>query len=601
MRSKSNLLGVFAPILFSMLFIAALFAGLNIQTVIAEPTSPDANPQFRIAHVAPWSDTNTAVTVTISSNTNELITGFESIIYEDSTSYFPIDEGAGDYIFRVFTDISGTPAIERNRSLEEDTDYTVVIIGGAKDHDLDLLIKEDDNSAPASGKANVRFGHLAPFHPTLEATEVDIRRQDGAAILIDVPYGSLKNGFEGDSYLEFDAGPLDLKITTPGGDRTLIDPEPVTLNDGDIIDIYATGDANQTLGTNQPLGIFGWPSDDSGQALPLSTMANLQVVHLAPLDPLDGSTHSTAITITLDGTPIVSNFKYGDSTNYQSMTAKSYSMQVYIEGEPSYSISRTLTLDVGMDYTLFARGGNINWVFDTVLIANNNAGPASGEAKVRFGNYAPFLTDSRVDIRLQDGTVVVSDLYLYFTDYMTFTAGTIDFKITTVGGNVTLVDPDPLLLTDGAIGTLVAAGDDQTKPLQAFYIPDAQMGYFLPDSSTPPPAVPGLAIEKSPDLQDVAYGETVTFTISLTNTGTVSLTNVTITDTLAPDCNRSLGTVEAAVNQSYTCTQTNVTKSFLNEVVATGKPVSSEVLTARDLAAVNMTTKLIYLPILMKD
>jgi hypothetical protein len=66
-------------------------------------------------------------------------------------------------------------------------------------------------------------------------------------------------------YIELPAGEYDLKITTPGGDTTLIDPVPVTFNDGDIVSAFATGD-----GANQPLGVFALPSGQQGAFLDLA-------------------------------------------------------------------------------------------------------------------------------------------------------------------------------------------------------------------------------------------------------------------------------------------------------------------------------------------
>ena len=135
------------------------------------------------------------------------------------------------------------------------------------------------------------------------------------------------------------------------------------------------------------------------------------------------------------------NFEYGESTTYTSIEAKTYTVRVFI-GDNPFSISQMLNYKVGMDYTLFFRGGNSDTVVGLDQVTNNNAAPPAGKAKLRFGNLAPFLVDSRVDIRLQDGTLVVEDLhYRKFTDYLQFDAGANDFKITTVGGEITLVDP----------------------------------------------------------------------------------------------------------------------------------------------------------------
>ena len=54
---------------------------------------------------------------------------------------------------------------------------------------------------------------------------------------------------------------------------------------------------------------------------------------------------------------------------------------------------------------------------------------------------------------------------------------------------------------------------------------------------------PTVIIAKTPDSQIVEPGGTVTFTIAVTNTGGVTLTNVTVSDTLAPLCGTVVGTL----------------------------------------------------------
>jgi hypothetical protein len=120
------------------------------------------------------------------------------------------------------------------------------------------LVFEDGGVAPAPGSASLRLGHLAPFTATITGTLADVRLQDGTAVITDVTFGAIG------PYIELAAGSYDLKVTSPGGGITLIDPQPVTLNDGDILSAYAAGD-----GTNQPLGVFAWPAGSAGFLLPL--------------------------------------------------------------------------------------------------------------------------------------------------------------------------------------------------------------------------------------------------------------------------------------------------------------------------------------------
>jgi uncharacterized repeat protein (TIGR01451 family) len=109
-----------------------------------------------------------------------------------------------------------------------------------------------------------------------------------------------------------------------------------------------------------------------------------------------------------------------------------------------------------------------------------------------------------------------------------------------------------------------------------------------PPPPPPPPPVngPSIAIVKDPSSQTVNSGGTATFKITVTNNGNVTLTDVTVTDALSPDCDRSIGTLAPGQSVSYTCTRTNVTSDFNNVAVATGHSGATTV-TARDTAAVN--------------
>jgi uncharacterized repeat protein (TIGR01451 family) len=88
----------------------------------------------------------------------------------------------------------------------------------------------------------------------------------------------------------------------------------------------------------------------------------------------------------------------------------------------------------------------------------------------------------------------------------------------------------------------------------------------------------------------VTSGGTATFTITVTNTGGVDLTNVTVTDALSPNCNRSLGTLAPGASVNYTCTLANVTASFTNVAIVTGTPPSGPPVTSSDTAPVTVPT-----------
>ena len=97
---------------------------------------------------------------------------------------------------------------------------------------------------------------------------------------------------------------------------------------------------------------------------------------------------------------------------------------------------------------------------------------------------------------------------------------------------------------------------------------------------------PAISIVKDPNSQTVTSGGTATFTITVLNTGDVTLTDVTVTDARSPDCDRTIGTLTPGQSVSYKCTKPNVTADFDNVAIATGHAGSTTV-TAQDTAHVN--------------
>ena len=74
------------------------------------------------------------------------------------------------------------------------------------------------------------------------------------------------------------------------------------------------------------------------------------------------------------------------------------------------------------------------------------------------------------------------------------------------------------------------------------------------------------------------------------NTGNVTLTNVTVTDALAPGCARTsasiagLATMAPGASVEYACALANVTADFTNSATATGTPPVGPGVTDTDTA-----------------
>ncbi len=113
----------------------------------------------------------------------------------------------------------------------------------------------------------------------------------------------------------------------------------------------------------------------------------------------------------------------------------------------------------------------------------------------------------------------------------------------------------------------------------------AQVNVTVP---APPTPHPSIGIAKDPRSQTIGHGGTATFTITVTNTGDVALSDVTVTDPLSPDCARGLDTLAVGQSKHYTCTKANVNSDFDNVATATGTPLTTAAVKATDQAHVTV-------------
>ncbi len=414
---------------------------------------------LQVAHLAPFAmDPDTAVTVTL--NGAPALTDFA---YGDSTGY--IELPTGFYDVEIFPAGSMTPAITATAQLMAETYYSAIAVGDGVNQDLSLVLLEDDLSAPAAGNFKLRLGHLAPFAPG--GATADVRLADGTPVLEGVEFGDVTG------FLELPAGTYDLIITAPGGVPVLINPLPVPANEGDIISAFATGE-----GSNQDLGVFAWPPDMAGFFLPLQQLAYLQVAHLAPfaMDP------GTAVTVTLNGAPALTNFAYGDSTAYIGLEAGDYDVAIFPAGSPSPAITATATLITGTYYSAIAVGDGVNQDLGLVLLEDDLSAPAAGNFKIRLGHLAPFAPGgATADVRLADGTPVLEGVeFGDVANFIELPAGTYDLIITAPGGEPTLIDPRPVTFSEGQIISAFATGDITNQALGVFAWPPNAQGFFLP-------------------------------------------------------------------------------------------------------------------------
>lgn len=449
----------------SVAFLAMGIGLLHISSMPRAAAAPNA-VQLAVAHLAPFApNPNTAVTVTV--NGLPVLT---DISYGETSKGYAVLPIGGSYVVHLIPAGSPTPVLTKTIVVTDGNAYTAVAVGGAYGHDLDILLLEDQTTIPV-GLASVRIGHLAPFASVITDTLADVCLQDGTVILDNVPFGTVGG------YLPLLAGRVDLKIMNADNTATLIDLYPVTLSPGDLLSVFATGD-----GVNQPLGVFAMFNSPADGFLPLA--AALQVAHLAPFGP----TPMTAVTVTLQGTPVLTNVVYGVSTGYMPILAGvDQEVGILPAGASDPALTATLNLTQAKGFAAVAYGGANTWNLGLMLLEDDAIPPFPTTAKVRIGHLAPFsytLIGTLADIRTQTGLLAHPALddvpYGAVTSFLPLPAALYDLKITDGGNTVTLIDLFPIAINDGDTLSVFAVGDGTNQPLGVYALPLGQPGFMLP-------------------------------------------------------------------------------------------------------------------------
>ena len=99
---------------------------------------------------------------------------------------------------------------------------------------------------------------------------------------------------------------------------------------------------------------------------------------------------------------------------------------------------------------------------------------------------------------------------------------------------------------------------------------------------------PAIAIEKTPDSQQARSGDTVTFTITVENTGDVTLADVTVSDVVAPGCAATFALLVPGAIETYSCSMVAGASDFTNVADVTGDDPNGDPVEDSDDAAVDV-------------
>jgi hypothetical protein len=302
-------------------------------------------------------------------------------------------------------------------------DYTVAAVNELAS--IEALVLEDNNALPMSGKAHVRFVHASP-----DAPAVDITLPDGTAIFSNIAFKEV-----GD-YTPVDDGSYDLEVRLAGTDTSVLDLMGLEFENKTVYTVFATGYA--TGGTPALNAIL---VEDAGEA-------RVRVAHLSPDAP--------AVDVWVDGSMAFENLAFEQVSDYATLTADSYFIEVVPTGETTpVVISATLDLKANMDYTVAAVNELAS--IEALVLEDDNTLPASNKSHVRFVHASPDAP--AVDITLPDGPAIISNIaFKDVGDYTPVDDGSYDLEVRLAGTDTSVLDLMGLNFEGKTVYTVFATG-----------------------------------------------------------------------------------------------------------------------------------------------
>lgn len=158
--------------------------------------------------------------------------------------------------------------------------------------------------------------------------------------------------------------------------------------------------------------------------------AQVRVVHASPDAP--------AVDVYVDGNAVLTNVPFFTASDYLDLPAGEYRFQVAPTGTSADEavIDATATVEAGTAYTIAATGAVAN--IQPTIIVDDLSAPADGEARVKVYHFSPDAP--AVDVKLADGTTLVSGLEFPQANELSVPAGTYDIQVTPAGGSDVVID-----------------------------------------------------------------------------------------------------------------------------------------------------------------
>jgi hypothetical protein len=162
-----------------------------------------------------------------------------ALTFPNSTAYLQVEAGTRN--IKVNGAGSTSSVIDANIDFAKDGNYSIFAVDSFSK--ISAVVLEDDLTAPASGKAHVRFVHLSP-----DAPAVDVAVQGTNDVVFD------NVSFKGSTaFTPLNAGNYNLDVRLDQNSTVVLTLPTITLEAGKIYTVFARGFAGATAGTTQAL------------------------------------------------------------------------------------------------------------------------------------------------------------------------------------------------------------------------------------------------------------------------------------------------------------------------------------------------------------
>jgi hypothetical protein len=219
-------------------FLLLLAASLTLVSCTEETTPTPETAKVMVVHASPNAPGVDLLVDNTKVNTSALT-------FPNNTGYLAVNAGARN--FKVNVTGTTTTVIDATPTLVKDVNYSVFAIDSVSK--ISPIITVDDLTAPAAGKAHIRFIHLSPNAPAVDVSVVG--QAAGVGIFTNRTFNKTITAGQY-AFTPVDAATYNLEVRVAGTTTVALAVGNVTLVAGKIYTVFAKGFLGGTGG--QALG-----------------------------------------------------------------------------------------------------------------------------------------------------------------------------------------------------------------------------------------------------------------------------------------------------------------------------------------------------------